>query len=69
MNQVPNKTFLTRKQVRERYNVADRTVARWVADPELGFTQPLVINDRQFFALDEIETWERLRASVSRKAA
>ncbi len=69
MNQVPNKTYLPRKQVRERYNVADRTIARWTADPELAFPQPLVINDRQFFALDEIEAFERMRASVSRKAA
>ena len=69
MNNPPNKTFLPRKQVRERYSVADRTVARWVADPKLGFPQPLIINDRQFFPLDDLEAFERLRASQARTAA
>ncbi len=63
------KTYLPRSQTGRRYNVTDRSIARWAADPELGFPKPIIINGRWFFALDELEAWELSRASQSRKAA
>ena len=60
--------YLTRKHVRERYSVADRTIARWIADAQLGFPQPMIVNRVMFFSEDEIVTWERSRAS-NKKAA
>jgi len=47
----------------ERFNVVDRTLDRWVADPRLGFPQPLYVNGRRYFDLDEIEAWERRQAA------
>ncbi len=64
-----SKIYLTRKQVRERYNVADRTIARWVADPSLAFPQPLVVNGRSFFPEDALVGWERDRAAPSNQKA
>ena len=64
-----SKSYLTRKQVRERYNVADRTIARWVSDPSLAFPQPLVVNGRNFFAEDALVGWERNRAAPSNQKA
>ncbi len=67
----PNKTYYPRAKTGHRYNVADRTIARWAADPELGFPKPIIINGRWFFALDDLEAWERSRATASnsKKAA
>jgi hypothetical protein len=45
-----------------RYSVVSRTIDRWLADAGLGFPQPLTINKRRYWDLDEIEQWERARA-------
>jgi predicted DNA-binding transcriptional regulator AlpA len=47
------------KELTERYGVASRTIDRWLADADLGFPQPLVINGRRYWDLGEIEQWER----------
>ena len=65
----PGKTFLTGPQVAHRYGVADRSISRWEADPKLGFPRAMMINTRKFFALDELETWERSRAAPSHQKA
>ncbi len=54
---------LKARMVCERFNVVDRTLDRWVADPRLGFPQPLYVNGRRYFDLDEIEAWERRQAA------
>ncbi len=71
MSHALNKVYLTRAQVRQRYNCADRTIARWVADADLAFPQAIIINGRWFFDLADIETWERARATSNsnKKAA
>jgi predicted DNA-binding transcriptional regulator AlpA len=50
------------KELTERYGVVPRTVDRWLADADLGFPKPLVINGRRYWALSEIEQWEHARA-------
>ena len=65
-----NKTYLTGPQTARRYNITDRSLARWTEDPRLGFPRAMVINTRKFFALDELETWEKSRvAPALQKAA
>ena len=49
------------KQVCERYGVSDRTLDRWLADPEMEFPRPLVINNRRYFSDPELTAWERGR--------
>jgi hypothetical protein len=49
----------------ERFNVCDRTIARWQIDPKLGFPSPIVINGRKYFDENKIAQWERDRASKS----
>ena len=58
------KTYLTGPQVRDRYQVTYVTIWRWMHDPKMGFPKPLKFNKRNRFALDEIEAFERKRASV-----
>ena len=64
MTNIPNKQYLTRRQLCERYNCVDRTIARWVAHPKLGFPQPIVIRERQFFDRAEIEAFDASRGST-----
>lgn len=61
MTDISNKQYLTRKQIRERYNCVDRTIARWIAHPKLGFPRPFIIRERQFFDLTEIEAFDASR--------
>jgi hypothetical protein len=51
------------KKVCGRYGIVDRTLDRWVADPEMGFPKPLVINNRRYFSEPELTAWERRRAA------
>jgi predicted DNA-binding transcriptional regulator AlpA len=55
--------FLPSKKVWERYGMTDRTLDRWVADPAMGFPQPLLINKRRYFSEAELVAWERRRAA------
>ena len=54
--------FLSARKVWERYDVTDRTVDRWIADPAMGFPQPITINKRRYFSESELTAWERRRA-------
>lgn len=61
---------LPARMVWERFHVTDRTLDRWLADADLKFPRPMIINKRRYFFLDEIEKWERCQARrKSAKAA
>jgi predicted DNA-binding transcriptional regulator AlpA len=62
-----NDRNLTVRQVRERYQICSRTVARWIRDPDLSFPQPLVINGRHYFPEAALIAWER--SQVRERAA
>jgi predicted DNA-binding transcriptional regulator AlpA len=62
MNLEAGERLLPIRQILERYSVSDRTIDRWVADPKVGFPQPMVIQRRRFWRLAEIEQFERDRA-------
>ena len=55
---------LPTRLVCERYNVCDRTIARWQANPELNFPKPVVINNRKYFDDDQMTAWDRSRAAA-----
>jgi predicted DNA-binding transcriptional regulator AlpA len=55
--------YLPGRQVRERYNVSDMTLWRWMRSPKLNFPQPTRINRRRYWPLEELEAWERQRTS------
>jgi hypothetical protein len=67
-NSLPSGPKLPTKLVCKRFNVCDRTIARWQRDPKLGFPSPILINGRKYFDENEIVQWERERASKSRPA-
>ncbi|RWF71884.1 AlpA family transcriptional regulator [Mesorhizobium sp.] len=54
-------TFLQARQVRERYNVSDMTIWRWLRD--LEFPQPVYISRYRYWRLSDIEAWEARQAS------
>jgi hypothetical protein len=47
----------------ERFGITSRTLDRWLADEELKFPRPLVINNRRYFDEIQLISWERARAS------
>ena len=55
--------YLPGRQVRDRYNVSDMTLWRWLRSPDLKFPPPVVINRRRYWPVEELEAWERSRAS------
>ena len=56
-------TKLPTRLVSKRYNVSDRTVARWERDPDLMFPKPLIINGRKYYSEDDLTAWDRSNAS------
>lgn len=54
---------LPARVVCERFGVTTRTLGRWLADQELNFPRPLVINNRRYFDEIQLISWERARAS------
>ena len=71
MSSLTSRTYLPGPKTAHRYGVSDRTIVRWEQDPALGFPQPMHVNGRKFYPLDELEAWERSRAAPSnnKKAA
>lgn len=55
--------YLPGRQVRDRYNVSDMTLWRWMRRPDLKFPQPTVINRRRYWPVEALEAWERNRTS------
>ena len=59
----PNEeVLLPARKTQQRYDVADRTLDRWLSDPGLNFPRPVVINRRRYFRIRELQEWERQRA-------
>nr|WP_249145865.1 DNA-binding protein [Bradyrhizobium diazoefficiens] len=57
------------RQVAARYNVTLRSIDRWTRDPALGFPQPIQINTRNYFDEQELNDFDRRRASARDLAA
>lgn len=51
------------RKTEQRYDIADRTLDRWLADPKLNFPRPVIINRRRYFRIRELKEWERQRAA------
>jgi predicted DNA-binding transcriptional regulator AlpA len=58
-----DQTYLPAGQVRLRYGVSTMTIWRWLRRPSLGFPSPTVINNRRYWKLCELETWEASRSN------
>lgn len=54
--------------VRARYGVSDMTIFRWLADPKLGFPQPIRINGRRYWRLADLQAFEARQASKQEAA-
>ena len=51
--------MLPARAVWERYNVADRTIDRWLKDPALNVPRPVWINRRRYFDEAELDAFDR----------
>ena len=61
-----NKHYITRKALRARYGgISEMTLWRWEHDEKLGLPKALEINGRKYYALSEVEAWERQRAPTA----
>ncbi|MCZ7480536.1 helix-turn-helix domain-containing protein [Rhizobium rhizogenes] len=54
--------YMTASQIKERYQVTDMTLWRWLRKESLRFPQPIVINRRRLFKREEVEAWEKQQA-------
>ena len=62
MHQENTGPYQPARKVCARYDIVDRTLDRWLADPAMGFPRPIVINTRRYFSEPELVAWERRRA-------
>jgi len=49
------------RDIADRFKVHLCTIARWDADPQLGFPAAVVINNRRYRYRSELVRWERSR--------
>jgi predicted DNA-binding transcriptional regulator AlpA len=49
-------------QLAQLFNVTTMTIWRWERDPKLNFPTPKFINNRKFWARQDIDNWMRHRA-------
>lgn len=54
----PYDDLLPATPVRARYGVSSMTIFRWLADPTLGFPQPLRIRRRRYWRLADLQAFE-----------
>ena len=47
-----------------RYKIVTRTLGRWLANDDLKFPRPVVINGRRYFREKKLEEWEKDRARM-----
>jgi hypothetical protein len=57
--------YLPAKAVQERYGITDRSLDRWLADPEMDFPRPMVVRGRRYFKEEDLTRWERTRATAA----
>jgi predicted DNA-binding transcriptional regulator AlpA len=63
LNQNGGRRYLPDPMVWRRYNVTSMTLWRWDQDPAMNFPKPIRINGRKYRDEDELEAWERARAT------
>jgi predicted DNA-binding transcriptional regulator AlpA len=59
-------TYLQARQVRERYNVSDMTIWRWLHEQD--FPKPIYITRYRYWRLTDIEAWDAKQAAKSTAA-
>jgi predicted DNA-binding transcriptional regulator AlpA len=64
MSDITETSLLPARRVQQRYDISDRTLDRWLANPKLDFPKPITINARRYFRIDELATWERDRSKA-----
>jgi hypothetical protein len=57
-------SLMPARKVQERYDIADRTLDRWLESKTLDFPRPVVINKRRYWRIAELEMWERARSAA-----
>jgi hypothetical protein len=57
--------LLPARKVQERYDIADRTLDRWLESKTLNFPRAVVINKRRYWRIRDLVAWERARVATS----
>lgn len=63
------RTILNIGIVASKISSSTATVRRWSKRPELGFPEPIVIENRLFWFEDEVDTWLQSRPRLSEQPA
>ena len=69
MSDISNEALIPAPQLAGELGITRRTLARWFANPALGFPQPTRINTRLYFSRSSVEEWKAARLRQSREAA
>jgi predicted DNA-binding transcriptional regulator AlpA len=47
------------------FQVGERTIHRWLANPALAFPRPTIVNGRKYWDRSEVIAWARSRRGVA----
>jgi predicted DNA-binding transcriptional regulator AlpA len=64
-----NDVFLPAGRVRDRYNVSDMSLYRWLHDEKLSFPRPIYIGRYRYWRLADLLAWEQSRPQQGGKHA
>ena len=54
-----DRLYLPGPAVDRRYAISSMTRYRWQKSLNLGFPEPVVINGRKYWSIEDLEAWER----------
>jgi hypothetical protein len=54
----PQRLLVPDRLVAERYHRSSKTIARWAADPKIGFPPVIRLRNRRYRDAAALETWE-----------
>lgn len=60
-------SYVSAKQLAEKFGRSTRTIDRWSEDPQSGFPYPFKINNRKYWLAEEIEAFEAAIIQASRR--
>jgi predicted DNA-binding transcriptional regulator AlpA len=61
-NLPPRARLLTIRDLISHYRVTDRTVDRWLMDPDLNFPKPFKVRSRRYWYADAIDEFDAKQA-------
>ena len=58
--------YIPTRKVKERYDISEMSLWRWLDQPNSTFPKPYIFFDRKYWKVEELEEWERKAPRAAR---